>query len=847
MKKVLFGKRAVKKAPKRLENAYPTGAIVLGHLIREQKDSIEFKLPNGRIGVCYKEHIRQELEGIKTTKMIHTFDKYMLVELQILGERNNKQECTFFIYKEPNVQGLITGVIRSEEEIGYIVETGLQDKTFILQSPKQYRIGELLVLQVASLTGTTYTLTDTIDREIYIGSHKEIFPGLLLRSTITGRPPYISGENRFMATRLPYIHTTESLGLCNPLLETGQRHEIDDNVESIIVYVSEDRTVVHTVVYSEYTKKIESSCPTQKIVGNIFTGIVVQILDKKTFIRSENSKIKGILTPIHYSDMSNTTSLPPFSEGDKIQVRVFYVDGYNVYVTARESLIKAELPEVPLKPKTSVPGILTLVTDKTLCYTTFYNLSIVLIKEEEKEIKIGRQDTLRISKHKSGKLYFGRNILSMPPEKTTKRTRRIHDTNTPEDKENLQSQKPKKKKLTEEEKKEIYQKRKIKDCQKFTNGQLVEGKIQYIYEYGAYVPLTRNLSARIKIGEISSRFVQDWQSLVHVGQHVKIILYEIDYEKGTVEGSIKKYEIFNMVGETSAEETAPLVAEEPLAYGIDKEEESEEISSEEDETLQMEIFNSKNSAEPWIKRISNSTLKQIIKLYTKALDQIQSPDSKKQLILFTLYSLAAHPETSVPEEVYIPIVSEGIRREGSIFIKHSIDNVRNLPNLSLYEYLCAQYIKEKRDSPFGYKELIYAAQRKNTLQSLKDVCAKIKSSELKSTEKKDLELYFIDVLYRYSKEEGRSEIEKQISSSQNKHKLEWTLKYLDLEQESIQNTSDINYVRNLFEKTVNRSQLPVDGIKGIFKGYLKFEKEYGTKDQQEKVFELAKAYISQFD
>lgn len=67
----------------------------------------------------------------------------------------------------------------------------------------------------------------------------------------------------------------------------------------------------------------------------------------------------------------------------------------------------------------------------------------------------------------------------------------------------------------------------------------VRGYVVNVTEKGAFVALGRHVTARLKISEISTDYVKDWQSLIHVGQLIAGKILSVDKAKGLVEFSKK--------------------------------------------------------------------------------------------------------------------------------------------------------------------------------------------------------------------------------------------------------------------------------------------------------------------
>ena len=70
-------------------------------------------------------------------------------------------------------------------------------------------------------------------------------------------------------------------------------------------------------------------------------------------------------------------------------------------------------------------------------------------------------------------------------------------------------------------------------------GEILEGKITSITNFGAFVALPDSRSGMIHISEISNEFVKDINSFLKVGQEVKVKVCSVD-EKGRIALSLKQ-------------------------------------------------------------------------------------------------------------------------------------------------------------------------------------------------------------------------------------------------------------------------------------------------------------------
>lgn len=70
-------------------------------------------------------------------------------------------------------------------------------------------------------------------------------------------------------------------------------------------------------------------------------------------------------------------------------------------------------------------------------------------------------------------------------------------------------------------------------------GEVVEGKVTDIMEYGVFVKLEDNKSGLVHISEVAREYVEDIHTVLNVGDVVKVKVLSID-EKGKISLSIKK-------------------------------------------------------------------------------------------------------------------------------------------------------------------------------------------------------------------------------------------------------------------------------------------------------------------
>ena len=92
--------------------------------------------------------------------------------------------------------------------------------------------------------------------------------------------------------------------------------------------------------------------------------------------------------------------------------------------------------------------------------------------------------------------------------------------------------------------------------EKYEVGQIVEGKVVQIKEYGAFVELEPGLDGLVHISEVAHKRVANIADELSVGQEVKAKILDIDTEKKRISLSIK--EATDAPSEDAAEEEAPV-------------------------------------------------------------------------------------------------------------------------------------------------------------------------------------------------------------------------------------------------------------------------------------------------
>ena len=76
--------------------------------------------------------------------------------------------------------------------------------------------------------------------------------------------------------------------------------------------------------------------------------------------------------------------------------------------------------------------------------------------------------------------------------------------------------------------------------ERYLEGQIVEGKVTRLAEFGAFVKLEDWIEGLIHISELSNRQIKNAKECVYVGQNVRVMIIAIDQQKRRMSLSYKK-------------------------------------------------------------------------------------------------------------------------------------------------------------------------------------------------------------------------------------------------------------------------------------------------------------------
>lgn len=855
MKRAIFGHAAKKQKlspPASSLHRYPGRSLVLGAFLREKDSDVAFQLPDGRVAKCPREMYGAALEGIENRAgPVKKTTRYMppltALELTVVEGRKSSYVCSFFSPRGPHADGIVAGIVKTAEETGYTVHTGNSDYTFLLPTEKRFSPGSLHLFQIARVKGSVVTLKDEIERAIYVGKKEEIAPGLVLRASITGVPKHICGQPSARYTNKTYRFTSSALGVCNPVIESNTDLDVSEDIDVIVVYASTDREVIHAVPYKEYLGDTQDKL--QKATGLLSAGEalpakVLKIFETHAllgFTGPDGKEMKGFLYNYHYNDFSTAESKPFFAEGDIVDARVYSSTHLRTILTLKKALFSEEKVS-GYQVKDVVRAVAVKVSEASLHLTLFDDVGVTVKRRVGDTPYVGKVYTLCLLKKITDTFFIGSEEL---PEEGTEKEKENEN-----ERENGAGREGERRRRRGVRIRDTLSRSLVSEkLSELSNGDVVEGVIETIYQHGAFIRLNRYLEGRIKISEVSSMFIKDWQSAIFEGQRVKAVVYDINRETLEFECSIKKYEVLSASGEG-----APQTAPPSVPFGVEDAEHSEtadsssEYSSADSEaeaeaesnSFERSVFTNKNNAVLWIKKMSTLPIRKALSLALRALAAMDCPEEKQKIDISIVNLISVSTDAEIAEEEVVERINEGYLRGGVAFLKRTIDCNRATRRPNLINYLIRKCIKEDKYNGYGYKELIRQLEKDGDIEKIKETYALFTSLSTHSPSIKEMEDLYVASLYSLSKEEGRTAVETFIKRSSSAALF---IKYIELEEASIQSKGDLEYLRRVFERAIKGKDQERDLVKKIFKKYLQFEKEFGGAEREKEVIRKAKEYV----
>jgi predicted RNA-binding protein with RPS1 domain len=361
-------------------------------------------------------------------------------------------------------------------------------------------------------------------------------------------------------------------------------------------------------------------------------------------------------------------------------------------------------------------------------------------------------------------------------------------------------------------------------------GMVYEARIKKVYEHGTIVVIN-GWEGRMMIGETTSGYVKEWETLLEGKKYITGIVYDVDKMRKRYEFSIKKYE--NMKKETDLEEgvdlSVPFCHEETIERPdvvvalteddyvgentniLVRERDRAKVECEEDYLMKMKADPEK--AYPIIKyvgyKMERGEQEEVLDIIKKSIHLLQNEERDKLAVSY--FNLLLYVKN---ENIY-----DEVKRLSKIcgleFMRGVIENIDERmdlkgPILELY------FMTHKCEKSFKkYLKYLLENEREEGFKLIERTREYLKGS--------------IDLIYFYSRKDARARIEGLI----HKCKESW-MRYIKNEE------NDIEYCRGLFKRVVEVGWKVAD-VKEFYKMWLEFEKR--NNGDVEEVKRRAKEYV----
>lgn len=320
-------------------------------------------------------------------------------------------------------------------------------------------------------------------------------------------------------------------------------------------------------------------------VGAVHKGKIIRI-EKYGILVSLSSHVKALCHSSHLTEVPLANAQSKFLVGQTVKFRVLNVrpKEKKIHVTMKKTLVKSELPIIT-NYKDAKVGLVTVgfvesILDKVGCIVQFFGgVKGFLPIEEVKQTDDGKKDFTLGEMVFVGQVVECRVVSCRPEENKLKVSLRL--TPTKKEKPQQASEKEVQKQATEKKLKTVEKKSAEKKNEEIKVGDIAEGFVINVTKHGCFVKLKNKQVARVKIAEMSKKYVKNWQSLVAVGQAVKGIITNVEDKK--IELSFKKLQLLEDEEKNELEEDV-----EGGAHESDEEvEEVEQSDESEDEGVKL--------------------------------------------------------------------------------------------------------------------------------------------------------------------------------------------------------------------------------------------------------------------
>ncbi|ORE09789.1 nucleic acid-binding protein [Rhizopus microsporus var. microsporus] len=326
-------------------------------------------------------------------------------------------------------------------------------------------------------------------------------------------------------------------------------------------------------------------------IGSMVEGVVEKLVPAGVIVKISKS-INALVPAVHMADVKLSHPEYKFKSGKKVECRVLKIDPerQRVILTLKKSLINSEYPifqNLADIHESDISHGVIMAIKRNGCVVAYYNnISAFVPGSEMTEAHVADLSTV----YNVGQT-VKTTVLRVDPSANKLIVSCIAHKKKKEKQVTKKEKKDKKEKTEKSEKKPVKKtvkkdnhlrtvakKNGLKKFSDVRRGVCYQGYITNITDAGVFLKLSKTISARVKIGNLSDEFVENWKSLYKIGDCVQLKIIHIDREQERLEASLKKSVI---------ERKDESKQEGQTAEDSDSDEEMPEVDEGEDEDEEM--------------------------------------------------------------------------------------------------------------------------------------------------------------------------------------------------------------------------------------------------------------------
>ncbi|CAO3666623.1 unnamed protein product [Rhizopus microsporus] len=288
-------------------------------------------------------------------------------------------------------------------------------------------------------------------------------------------------------------------------------------------------------------------------IGSMVEGVVEKLVPAGVIVKISKS-INALVPAVHMADVKLSHPEYKFKSGKKVECRVLKIDPerQRVILTLKKSLINSEYPifqNLADIHEGDISHGVIMAIKKNGCVVAYYNnISAFVPGSEMTEAHVADLSTV----YNVGQT-VKTTVLRVDPSANKLIVSCIAHKKKKEKQVTKKEKKEKKEKTEKSEKKPVKKavkkdnhlrtvakKNGLKKFSDVRRGVCYQGYITNITDAGVFLKLSKTISARVKIGNLSDEFVENWKSLYKVGDCVQLKIIHIDREQERLEASLKK-------------------------------------------------------------------------------------------------------------------------------------------------------------------------------------------------------------------------------------------------------------------------------------------------------------------